>query len=169
MLKRIELLDTLSPAMVEEFRRIPRTTKEVELIIDSDGGLTRYCKAIVSALRQLKDYRVSTSATVIGKAQSAAFIILQACDHRRATPSVDLMFHAPGVLRFGREGEPPFVDERNPNHEMHLEFLREFSQRTALPLETLQEWANQERHFTANEALQNCFIDEIVDQGRYEK
>lgn len=169
MVKRIELLDTLSPVMVEEFTRIPRTTKEVELLIDSDGGLTRRCRAIVATLRQLKDYGVITTAVVVGKAHSASFTILQACDLRRATPAADFMFHAPAILRFGKDSEPWIVDERNPKHDMHLEFLREFSQRTTLPVTTLQEWADQERHFTSDEALQNRFIDEIVDPSRYGK
>ncbi len=168
-LKRIEMLDTLTPAMVEEFSKVPRTTTEIELLIDSDGGLSRRCKAIVAAIRQLKGYGVTTTAVVIGKAQSAAFTILQECDTRKATFRADLMFHAPGTLRLGREGEPFTVDDRNPEHPMHIELLDVLSTRTGLPVATLKEWADQERHFNADEALRYRFIDEIVNSSRYEK
>ena len=73
------------------------------------------------------------------------------------------MFHAPAILRFGREGEPPFVDDRNPDHPMHNLFLDELSKRTKLPRETLAGWSNEERHFTAQEALEFNFIDQIID------
>lgn len=168
-LKRIELLDTLTPAMVEEFSRVPRTTTEIELLIDSDGGLTRRCKSIVNAIRALKGYGVTTNALVLGKAHSSAFIILQECKLRKATPLADLMFHAPAKLRLGREGEPFTVDERNPQHPMHLEQIRVISERSGLPEAVLLEWAEQEKHFTAEEALRNHFIDEIVDPSHYQK
>lgn len=168
-LKRIELLDTLTPAMVEEFRRVPRTTTEIELLIDSDGGFSRRCRAIVSAIRQLKSYGVATTAVVIGKAYSAAFIILQECDVRKALPLADLMFHAPITLRFGKPGEGLLVDERNPESLIHIEFLDVLFKRTGLPMATLKEWADQEKYFTADEALRNRFIDEVVDGSHYGK
>jgi len=168
-LKNIELLGILNSAVVKEFEMIPRTTKEVQLIIDSNGGITRHCRSVLSAIHQLKSYHVVTSALVIGKAHSAAFIILQACDVRRATSGADLMFHPPSILRLGKVGESLLVDERIPNHELHLKFLNELSGRTGLPTIILHEWANQERYFSADEALKYHFIDEIVNRSRYQK
>ncbi len=168
-LQQIKLLGTLTPAIVREFGTIYRGTTKIDLLIDSDGGLTRRCNAIIGAIRQLKGYGVTINGVVVGKAYSAAFIILQECETRKATPLADLMFHAPAKLRLGGEGEPSFVDERNFQHPMYLEQIRILSERSGLPEATLQEWSAQERHFSAEEALQNRFIDEIVDSSCYGK
>lgn len=162
-MQKIDLIGVLTPSMVEQIKNICRNPTDLEFQINSEGGITRRCNAILGMTQYLKDRQFNVNGLVIGDAHSAAFIILQTCTSRKALPTANLMFHAPAILRFGRGGEPPFVDDRNPNHPMHRSFLEELAKRTKLPIETLEQWGNEERHFTAQEALEFNFIDQITD------
>lgn len=163
-MKRVDLIGVLSPSVVEQVKNICRNPTDLELYINSEGGITRRCNAILGMIQYLRNRNLNVSGLVTGDAHSAAFIILQACTSRKSLPTANFMFHAPAVLRFGREGEPLFVDDRNPNHPMHHLFLDELAKRTKLPKTMLENWSAEERYFSAEEALEFHFIDQIVDQ-----
>lgn len=70
----------------------------LDVRIDSPGGSSESARAIVSMFHTLQTAGTRIRCTVTGKAMSAAFWILQACDDRIAVPSAQFMIHEPLVF-----------------------------------------------------------------------
>jgi len=71
--------------------------RELDVTIDSPGGLNDAADMIVRTFRSLRSTGAVVKCRVHNQAKSAAFWILQACSVREAESSASLMIHDPGV------------------------------------------------------------------------
>lgn len=131
--------------------------EDITLHIDSFGG------GVYSGMH-LYDVISSSKACIkgfaVGRAESAAFVALQACQRRIASPNANLMYHAPALA--GLRLDQPDLQERLEDYgRFHECILASMVKRGRTPLETLREWSRQERELTAREALEAGLIDEI--------
>jgi ATP-dependent protease ClpP protease subunit len=143
-------------AVPSALRNLPDAVENVTLRFDSDGGSTVAAFEIAKLLEGRR---------VVGHVEnhclSAALLLLQACEHRTASPDAVLMIHSVSTTVVGG------VEEL----EASLETLRQFNAdsfdllvaRTGAPREIINEFFDGASHyFTAERARELGLIDEVV-------
>ena len=129
---------------------IAQSSAVIEIEINSKGGLCFPLHQITSALKACE---LTSHGIVTDFGRSAGFDILQCCTKRFAYRGAILMFHAP---RVGKR----VCDEDSD----HLEMVKILMRRTGQTKTTILHWAEQEREFTAEEALDAGLIDGIIER-----
>lgn len=151
------------PMFVQFTRRLSEllaTTKRgtrLTVLINSSGGETQTTLGIYDMLVKC-DRKVA--GVVVGRAQSGASLILQACQQRVMTVHSTLMLHRSSV-RIGGTVE---------NAEAALKWFRHFderfyaiyAERSGKNSASIAEMANRDVHFSAEQALEAGLIDEIL-------
>ncbi len=137
--------------------------KQATLLINSFGGKNHAYNSIkgTMAVSGLK-----FTGIVLGYAMSNGFHILQLCHKRVATKTSTVMFHF-GTAQFSnneiaavRRGETWPIDHMLQKEMLEAEAV---SKRTKVALKTLIGYAEQERDFTGQEAINAGFLDEVID------
>ncbi|MBI4121157.1 MAG: ATP-dependent Clp protease proteolytic subunit [Parcubacteria group bacterium] len=130
----------------------------ITLYVHSHGGDIDASLEICAAIQHLE---APVDAIVVGKAQSSAFHILQACRKRNAYSCATFMLHGPRFVNL-RTDAPGF--NRNVR-QMRRDFesiLQMIADRSRLSLEEIRAFSREEATFTAAEALRHGFIDTII-------
>lgn len=146
---------------------IAKKVPSLIISLDTKGGLVSSKDMIVDAIERARQTGIRVEGLVLGDAMSAGFSILQACTVRHARPNAQLMFHSPGP---GTRSVPrAFVSKQAKSDCLifdydieHQIWLYDFAGRCGQPIEQIAEWNDSEREFTAQEALDLNFIDQIV-------
>lgn len=136
--------------------------KNVTLLINSNGGQNDSLTAIRSSMYQSE---IEYTGFVMSRARSNGFRLLQTCKRRVAHSNALLVFHWGHYMLDNSELSAivkghSWVAQHIQN--VHLTSLEEVNERTGVPIETLIEFATLQRTFTAREALEIGFIDEVV-------
>jgi ATP-dependent protease ClpP protease subunit len=136
----------------------------IVLVIDSFGGQRDTLSAFVSTIIQSS---APIYAVVTGKAFSLAFDILQFCKKRQAAQNAEFMFHAPAYdVPPGSDYLLTFLDVnvagRLEFDELHRFVLEIIAHRGQVSIESVRSWSKEEKIFTAAEALELGFIDEVI-------
>ena len=136
--------------------------KQITFIINSNGGSNDTLTSMrgITILAGLK-----TVGIVIARARSNGFRLLQLCEKRLAIPGANLMFHW-GSCSLGNADISALMDGQDWPIE-HIKRVRfayasEIAARTGISLEALMQYANYERQFTAEQALEVGLLDEII-------
>lgn len=160
---RIDLKGELHFSVFDRLSVARQYQTGAHIVIDSGGGSGWEMEGVLREIQALREDSIAVVGTVVGEAFSAAFVILQACSRREAVAAAKLMFHPPDVSMpaagYSMGGESA-VDPEDPRY---VDFLTALSARTEIPTARLGEWGAAERYFTAQEALQYGFIDQIVE------
>ena len=134
-------------------------TSRIDLLIDSEGGDVRYSKRLADAIRFSA---APVRGIVTGEACSGAFRVLQACHARAAYPNAQLMFHHGHVeIYLDRISDP--LGFLTSALEESRQFLKEIATKSGKRYQIVQEWARKAKRFSAKEALELHFIDEILE------
>lgn len=131
----------------------------ITLYINSGGGDGESARMLYGIIANLP---APVHGIVIGKAHSAAFVILQACAHRAAYPYAKIMHHIPGIIsgeRITEEDAKKTFKDYNCQYEI---LLAQIHTRTKQPKRLLKQWFKNEHEFSAHEALKYNFIDEVI-------
>lgn len=136
-------------------------SEPARLIISSEGGDVAGAMAIESAISQMRREGREVRAHVAGVAHSAAFDILQICDHRSAEPVAFIMMHEE---QYGSEGSTSAnLTEAQYSKRQVASFLRVVAERTGKSVEFYQrKIKNANWYLSAEEALAEGLIDEII-------
>ncbi len=137
----------------------------ITLVIDCHGG---EASMLQDFLAEIINSPAPIHGLVKGSAASLGFDILQLCKKRRASRNSRFMFHAPAVnWEIGMDYLWSFLEVsvvgRLEESEMHQTMLYLLARRSHMSLDRIQQWSREERVFSAQEALQYGFIDEIVE------
>lgn len=130
----------------------------ITLFINSIGGKAIAGLRIAEAISAS---RAPITGLVVGTADSAAFVILQACKRRTAYKHATLMFHG-GKINC-RINAPDFDEQLQAVRRSDREFMDKLSKRSGQPTEQLSAWADADKQFFATEALDLGFLDEVVE------
>lgn len=128
----------------------------IRLEIDSGGGDADMGRYISDTIRSLQSVVVGV---VAGYAGSAAFTVLQSCDIRVAWPNGQVMFHS--VSTSIEVGKADLSFRLQSGKRLNEKNLVELAERSGQPLKKLRQWSRQARVWSADEALQLGFIDQI--------
>lgn len=134
----------------------------ITLLIDSEGGNVDAAEIIVEGIQKS---RMAVECLVMGKAYSAVFCVVQECSKRLASEAATFLFHPPwrSAAEASRlTGFPHLDNVVNEKHPSYIKLLNTLSRRSGQTLERLKVWGLEEKKFTAREALELGFIDEIL-------
>jgi ATP-dependent protease ClpP protease subunit len=136
-------------------------SEPAHLIISSEGGDVSGAMAIESTISLMRRDSREVRAHVAGVAHSAAFDILQLCDHRSAEPVAFIMLHEE---QYGSEGSTSAnLTEAQYSKRQVASFLRVVSERTGKSVEFYQrKIKNANWYLSADEALAEGLLDEII-------
>ncbi len=161
---RVDMIGDVDSSIVSLLDGAREFQDDVELRINSRGGLTSNAKPILRAIKQLVNDQLSVRGNVIGEASSSAFIILQACSVREMAATAKLMFHPP--TKVGKKGLRSLAEQKVREFNVHspeyILFIHELSLRSKQKPQQLKEWGLEERIFDAQNSLEYGFVDRIV-------
>lgn len=129
----------------------------VKVVINSVGGSAVEGLAIYSALRQHTGQVITE---VIGTAASIASVIFLAGDRRRIAEDGTIFVHLPRSVTAGTADT--MEKDAAILRQVEGQMVDIYSERTGQDRETVREWLEEERIFTAEEAVSVGFADEIL-------
>lgn len=150
-------IEATSPSSV--LNELPTDGSPIEIIINSPGGNVWDGSEIYTAL---KEYQGQKTGKIVGIAASAASFIAMALDDLQISPTAQIMIHN---VMSGAAG-----DYRDLQHEADVLKNYNVSIANAYKLKTgkeeaeLLEMMNKETWLTAQQALENGFVDKIMFQ-----
>lgn len=153
-----ELVDIIKPLIF----RAKQNQPEVRLLIDSDGG---FLTSLTSISTVLTLSGLPTVGLVLGRAKSAAFLLLQYCDQRLAMPGSFLLPHWGHYQLNNNEVAALIRGETWPTDMVRSYTKAHITQthlRSGQDVDKLAVMFDQERLLPAQLALEYGFIDEIV-------
>jgi ATP-dependent Clp protease protease subunit len=129
----------------------------ITVFIDTLGGDTRSSLFMCDAIEYSK---AQVHGIVIGKAHSAGFRILQSCRTRTAYKNASLMFHGPA--KNTRIDDKNWSFANRESRRLHDEQIKTYQKRSGQDIEKIRAWSQEEKIFTAQEAVKYRFLDKIV-------
>ena len=145
VLARLEYLESHNPG------------EEVKILINSPGGSLKYSFAIYEAIRNL---RVPVAIGCAGMADGSAALILASGTRGRRSALAHSVIHVTDIWRASGELRAPEQLEEVENLRDRLVNL--WVECTDRDSDTIRNWMNSERKFTAHEALDAGIIDFVV-------
>lgn len=141
----------------------------IHLRIDSDGGDVFAARAIKTAIMQ---HKAKVIAHIDSLAASAASFLAMGADEIEIVDGGFFMIHNASSLIdilgfFNTDDLEDLISDLSKEHELHLKINKaianDYAKRTGNDLEAISSWMNGETWFTAEEALENKFVDRIYD------
>lgn len=136
---------------------LPETGEDVEVTINSGGGDVYAGSEIYTALR---DYAGAVNVKIAGIAASAASVIAMAGNKVSISPTAQLMIHNVASVVQG--------DYRGLEHESNVlknynkSIANAYTAKTGKDMDDLLALMNEETWFTAEEAVEQGFCDEVM-------
>lgn len=158
-----EISSTVSGEVIEELHRLELTKGDISIVLQSDGGDEVSGYAIYDAITMCKNKVIITG---FGEVSSIAAVVLQAGDWRRLMPHATFLIHNGGIKM--NVDEDGFIDQDNVIEladRLKKDNRRYYSilcDRSYQPEETVRDWCMAEEEFTAEEAVNVGFADELV-------
>lgn len=148
--------DISSKRMVNDLDNLD--VDNITLNINSNGGGTTAAIAIANALKR---HKAKVTANIDGIAASAATIITSAADIVKMPKNALFMIHNPWTIAVGEEKD--FEKMAETLSKVKNSIVETYIDKTGLEKEKLSELMDKESWFSATEAKEYGFVDEIVD------
>lgn len=132
---------------------------EITLVIDSPGGDTHTSLGIYDLIA---DSDRNVTGLVVGRAQSGATLILQACSRRLMTRHSHIMLHRSKIDLHGMNIEDAFAAIQTYK-EMDEIFYRVFAERSNRSIDEIRELSKRDMYFYVEEALEAGLVDGIYE------
>lgn len=138
-------------------------TKNVALHINSPGGDVFEARAIQSAIAQSDK---TVIAYIDSLAASAATFIALACDEVHMSDGAFFMIHNAWSVVAGNANE--IEKEVSILRKIDDSLCKDYTRKTGKEDSIVKEWMDSETWFTADEALENGFVDKILPGSKIE-
>lgn len=135
--------------------------KDVTLRINSGGGDVFAAVAISNVI---KSYKGKVKCSIDGLAASAATIITCACDSVSIAKNALFMVHNPAVALFGFFDEKEISKVQNSLNAVKSSIVTTYTDKTGKTADEISKLLDAETWYTADEAKENNFVDEIVGE-----
>lgn len=148
--------DISSKRLVEELETLD--AENITLNLCSNGGGTTAAIAIANALKR---HKARVIANIDGIVASAATIITSACDVVRMPKNALFMIHNPWTIAMGEEKD--FERMAETLSKVKNSIIETYIDKTGMDKDKLSELMDKESWFSANEAKEYGFVDEIIE------
>lgn len=147
------------------FKELVAQAKDVGKLlikINSDGG--NYATAL-EMLETLREFSGEVTTRVVGYAASAASLLLLAGDEREAAPGSIVMIHEPRKEFFGTFTRLELERELSELKAARESITGAYASRLKVSREQIAKWLEEEKFFSAEEALRYGFITAILSES----
>jgi len=154
-----EVESEMSRRFITALETLDATNGEIRIVINSMGGEEPSGYAIHDAITMTKNRVIIEG---YGEVSSIAAAIFQAGDLRRLSPNAFFMVHngsAPSEESMKQDSVISLAARLEKDNQRYYDILSASSQHG---LEQIKEWCKDETHFTAMEAVEAGFADEII-------
>ena len=148
--------DISSKRLVQDLENLD--VENITLNISSNGGGATAAIAIANALKR---HKARVIANIDGIVASAATIITSACDVVRMPKNALFMIHNPWMIAMGEEKD--FEKMAETLSKVKNSVIETYIDKTGIDRNKLSELMDKESWFSANEAKEYGFVDEITD------
>lgn len=138
---------------------LPENGEEIELIINSPGGIVDAGSEIYTALRE---YDGEVTAKVVGMAASAASVVIMAAKKVRISPTARIMIH--NGQRFAQGDHRDMESAAEAIISANKAIRNAYLAKTNLSEQELTELMDKETTMDAQTAVEKGFADEIMFQ-----
>lgn len=138
---------------------LPENNEEIELMVNSPGGIVDAGSEIYTAL---KEYKGHITAKIVGIAASAMSVAVMGADKTLISPTARMMIHN---ARRGAEGDYRGMDAAgNSLRTADIGIKNAYKSKTSLSEEKLTELMDKETYMDAKTAVEMGFADEVMFQ-----
>lgn len=137
------------------------TASTIHVRINSPGGDVFEARAITTALRQ---HQAEIIVHIDGWAASAATTIATAGDRVEIAQGGMYMIHNAWTLAMGNRHD--MLDTAGLLEKVDAAILQDYAARTGATPEQIAQWMDDETWFSAEEAVEHGFADELVASGK---
>lgn len=135
-----------------------KDAKTIDVDINSPGGFVTESMAIYNMLHQ---HKAVVNVTIHGWAASGASIIAMAGDHIRMSEGAYMMIHRAAGLTMGNAQD--HREQVDLLEKMDNQLAGIYAKRTGGDVETILDQMGDETWFTAQEAVDDGFADEVIE------
>ncbi|QQP71205.1 Clp protease ClpP [Carnobacterium sp. CS13] len=150
-------MDAVCPKDISD--NLPDNGEEIELTVNSPGGIVDAGSEIYTALRE---YTGQITAKVVGMAASAASVVIMAADTVKISPTARIMIHNGWRYAEGDHRDMESAKEALTTADKGIRSA--YISKTKLSELELTELMNKETYMDAQKALDLGFADEIMFQ-----
>ena len=131
-------------------------SEDIVIKLNSPGGDVFEC---IEIYNYLKDHPSNVTVEVTGVAASAATFIVAGADEVIMNIGTSLMIHEASTFTWGNKSD--IQKTLNALETIDESILSIYSEKTGQSNEQLEEWMNEEKWFTADEAVEFGFADSV--------
>lgn len=136
--------------------------KQVHLRINSPGGDVFDARAMATAVAQ----HGNVVAHIDGLAASAATYVALAANQVNMADGSFFMIHNAWTLGYGNKSD--FAELVNLLDKIDQSIINDYAKKTGKTIEEISGWMSAETWFTAQEALDNGFVDAVTENNKVE-
>lgn len=152
-------INATSPKKIKAEIAKAKKNEELNVTINSGGGSVFAGSEIYTLLKSEHENRKLTG-QITGMAASAASVIAMAFDNLEMSPTAQLMIHNAATVAFGNKND--MKDTSKFLNQIDKSIANAYIVKTGLSQDKLLDMMNKETWMTAQEALENKFIDKIM-------
>lgn len=130
--------------------------------INSNGGSVFAAAAIASNLKELQAKGKKVTCKIDGICASAAVIVALSCSHISIANGAYMMIHKPFNFMYGYYNADDMEKASNALNKIQQGIVEAYIERTGLSEKECNKLIDKETWFTAKEAVENGFADEIL-------
>lgn len=157
--------DEITPKQFVEDIKSLGSVDRLTVRINSGGGDVFAAQAIGAQLESLNKAGTETVCRIDGLCASAATIIASHCGKVVANSDALYMIHLPSVYLFDACDENELQAYMNELKAVKDSILQLYVKKTGQDLDVLTNWMEETSWFTADEAKENGFIDEVDEDA----
>jgi ATP-dependent protease ClpP protease subunit len=148
--------ETAAQTFARDLAKLPTSVKRLDIHINSPGGSVSEAQAIYS---RLADHRSEKVIYVDGLAASAASLIAMVGHKVYIRSNANMMIHAPRAIAIGTAEEMDHT--AGTLRTIGESMINVYAKKTGLPRDEIRDLMNAETWFTAEDAVEKGFADEV--------
>ena len=154
-----EVDDEMAHKTIVALEALDKEDGDIRVFLNSGGGEEIDGYAIHDAITMCRNRVVVEG---FGNIQSVAAAIFQAGDLRRIAPNATFMIHngtVPGEEKMQQNQVVDLAEQIKRDNQKYYDILSNASQQ---PVDIIETWCREDRSFTAAEAVEAGFADEVI-------
>lgn len=155
--ERLEMLKVHSYGVSPESIQLPKSNEPIRVVINSTGGDVNSGSEIYT---MLKEYKGHVTVDIVGIAASISAVIAMAGDTVRISPTAQLMIHE--VSTITRGDSSAHKKTISTLEQINDSIAKVYQKKTGKSLETIRRLMAKDTWMTAQQALSDGFVDEIM-------
>jgi len=135
------------------------TDGDINLVINSSGGNEQDGYAIFDTITMCKNKVIATG---YGSVMSIMAAIFQAADIRRMSPNTQFMVHNGTIGGEEKMQQDAVLDMAEQIRKDNRRYYNILATASGQPMEAIEAYCREETYFTAQEAFEAGFVDEVM-------